>query len=256
MTPRIAFTITYNALHHLQHRGFVPFMVQNFDLWVVVDGLSLNGGSTRWCNALNELPCHSTDGTVEMMRQVADSNSHVHFSECKQKYRSKDVQVNTAIEIIRKHYKSGWLWEVDADEHWTAEKLSQAEELLGKSPMREAEFRFNHYVGDNLIAAGGWGSGYLSRLFKWSGGRFISHEPARIDPHKRVMKMPDTIKFDHYSYYFEKDVAFKERYYGGYKGLLQKWYTLQTLKDFPQPLSALLPDTTSIDLSKSQIIKI
>lgn len=232
-------------------------MVNNFDHWVVVDGLSLNGGSTRHCNALTTLPCHSTDGTVEMMRQVAGDHTHVKFIECRDKYRSKDAQVNRAVQVIRDQYKHGWLWQVDADEHWTAAKLSQAEDMLSKSPMREATFRFNHYVGERLVAVGGWGNGYVTRLFKWTGGRFLSHEPPRIDPFNRVLKMPDTIKFDHYSYLFEKDVRFKEKYYKGYEGLTDKWKSLQQCKEFPQPVSSLLPPTVQhVDFDKSQIIQL
>jgi hypothetical protein len=64
------------------------------------------------------------------------------------------------------------------------------------------------------------------------------------------------LSFDHYSYYFENDVAFKEKYYKGYQGVLQNWYKLQTMKDFPQPISVLLPPTATGYGDHTKIVKI
>lgn len=251
---RVAVTILYNGLHHLKHNDFAEFMVKNFDYWAVVDGLSGNGGSTSWCNGLN-LPANSTDGSVEFMTELASNHNNVLFSYRTAPYKSKDHQVNEAVELLRRKVKRGWLWQVDVDEQWTEEKLYNAEQRLFFSPMREASFQFNHYVGKNLIAKGDWGNGYVARLFKWRGQRFRSHEPASIDPHGRVMKM-DGIKFDHYSYYFDQDVKFKDQYYGGYKGIYDKWVALQQMTNFPQPLSVLMPSTARDCNSNTQIIKI
>lgn len=250
---RVAVTIIYNGLHHLQHNGFTDFMVQNFDYWAVVDGLSQAGGSTRWCNTLKLSPS-STDGTTEFMRDVASKHNHVMFFSSKVPFKSKDEQVNKAVDMIRTKVKRGWLWQVDADEQWEIETIEEAEQKLFWSPCLQMAFKFRHFVGDGLIADGRWGSGKVCRLFRWRGQKFISHEPPLM--FKRDKTFESELSFDHYSYYFENDVAFKEKYYKGYQGLLQNWYKLQTLKEFPQPVSVLLPPTAAGYGDDTKIIKI
>jgi len=205
---RVAVTIIYNGLHHLLHRDFAQFMAENFDYWAVVDGLSQNGGSTKWCNKVEGKP-HSTDGSVEFMREFAATHPNVMYKVATMPFKSKDHQVNEAVEMIRRKVKHGYLWQVDVDEKWTAEDLDKAERLLADSPMRQASFGFNHYVGQNLVAVGTWGSGYVNRLFMWRGQRFASHEPPRMDTRGRTLKI-DEVRFDHYSYAFEQDVLFKD----------------------------------------------
>ena len=239
---RVAVTILYNGLHHLKHNDFAEFMANNFDYWAVVDGLSMNSGSTAWCNKL-DLPANSTDGSIEFMQDITKRYNTILFSHKLAPYKSKDHQVNAAVDLLRTKTKHGWLWQVDVDEQWTAEKLADAEQRLFFDNAREGAFQFNHFVGKDIIAEGGWGSGFLPRLFKWRGQRFISHEPPRMDVNRRIKNI-EGIKFNHYSYCFEQDVLFKEKYYGGYKGIHANWLKLQQANEFPQPLSALLPPTT------------
>lgn len=252
---RVAFTIVYNGLHHLKHMDFYKFMTKHFDYWAVVDGLSGNSGSTSWCNKMDSLPPSSTDGTNEFMTEWAKDHPNVLYYRADSPFISKDGQVNKAVQMLRNKVKQGWLWQVDADEKWTIEAIEEAEKQLFWSPMKEASFQFNHYVGKDLIAVGDWGSGWVTRLFKWRGQRFISHEPARIDPHRRILKIKD-VKFDHYSYLFEEDVLFKEKYYRGYNGMYDKWLTLQSCDTFPQPLSSLMPVTAQAYNDNTQIIRI
>lgn len=250
---RSAVTILYNGLHHLQHNGFAQFMVDNFDYWAVVDGLSHNGGSTAWCNRLDMPPC-STDGSVEFMRDLAMTHSNVLHYVAKKPFRSKDEQVNMCIDLLRKQIKRGWLWQVDVDEQWTAEQLDDAEQRLFFSPMREAAFRFYHFVGKGIYADGKWGNDHVSRLFKWRGQKFISHEPSRMDSAGRVLLIDD-IRFNHYSYYFETDVIHKDKYYKGYEGIHPNWLKLQTMTEFPQPLSVLMPVTSKQYNDNTKIVK-
>lgn len=250
---RVAVTILYNGHHHLKHNDFAQFMVENFDFWAVVDGLSGNGGSTKWCNSV-QCGNNSTDGSVEFMQELSAKHKHVLFSHKSAPYKSKDHQVNTAIDLLRTKVKRGWLWQVDVDEQWTVEKLNHAEQRLFFDNAREGAFQFNHYVGKDMIAVGDWGSGYVTRLFKWRGQRFISHEPARMDVSRRIKNI-EGIKFDHYSYYFDQDVKFKDQYYGGYKGIYDNWLKLQSCTEFPQPISALIPSTAKFVDFNSKIIK-
>jgi hypothetical protein len=228
-------------------------MVNNFDYWAVVDGLSQAGGSTRWCNTL-KLPASSTDGTTEFMTELASKHKNVLFYSASVPFKSKDEQVNRAIDMIRTKVRRGWLWQVDADEHWDIETIETAEQKLLFSSSLQMSFKFRHFVGDGLVAEGDWGSGSMCRLFRWRGQKFITHEPPMM--FRREKTLESQLSFDHYSYYFENDVAFKEKYYKGYQGILHNWYKLQTMKDFPQPISVLLPPTATGYGDHTKIVKI
>lgn len=254
MIPRVAVTIVYNGLHHLMHRGFTDFMLRNFDYWAVTDGLSHPNLSTWHCNRL-DLPYHSTDGTVEYLRDLSDKNGHMLFKEATGYWRSKDDQINECIKSLKREVNMGMLWQVDVDEVWDINDMREVEARLFDSPMKQASVKFNHYVGEGLIAQGEWGDGSVNRLFKWRGQKFLSHEPPKMDPYNRTLQCDD-IRFDHYSYYFEKDVAFKEKYYKGYQGLLDNWKALQQYDEFPVSLDCLMPKSSMMYNENTMIVKI
>jgi hypothetical protein len=252
---RIAFTIIYNGLHHMQHKGWAEFMVANFDHWVVVEGHSRPNGSTRWCKKLS-IPARSTDGTHEYLMELASNTPHLHYLSPNRYWLSKDHQVNQALELARHYTQHAYLWEVDADEHWRAEDLSAAEQYADDSAATGFGFQFNHYVGPNLIALGEWGSGVLNRLWKWDGQPMRSHEPALLMGQRRTELVPD-IKFDHYSYYFEQDVKFKSMYYKGHEAVYSKWLELQSGSNtYPMHISSLFGLNTQIGKTKSYIHEI
>lgn len=252
--PRIALTIAYNAMNHLKHGRFVEFMVNNFDLWVIVEGCSRNGGSTSWCKHMN-LPHHSTDGTAEYVKELAESHKNVRAYSHHKHYKSKDEQVNKGIEIIKTAYQSGWLWQVDVDEHWTIEDMEAAERELWRLPFKAAEFQFNHYVKRDIIAVGEWGSGWVTRLWKWTGQSFASHEPAVLHNEGKPIKLRQ--KFNHYSLIFEDDVRHKAKSYKGHEPIYLNWKKLDTL-DWTQPnhVSCLFGTHNPIGRTESYLIKI
>lgn len=252
--PRLAITIIYNGLHHLTHRGFSDFMVKHFDHWVIVEGHSKPGRSTSWCNDLVINPV-SDDGTVAYCEALAMNHKNITFHSNGTYFKSKDTQVNLALALLKKKYNAGFLWQVDADEHWSVEDLEKSESQLSFSGFKQASFQFNHYVGKNLIAQGDWGSGWVNRLFLWRGQRFITHEPSVMELPYRTTKM-EGIKFNHYSYVFRQDVEFKEKYYPGYTGITKRWDSLQMCKQFPQPITALFDSGSKVGKTNSQIIKI
>lgn len=237
---RCAITIIYDGVHHLQHLNFAEKMAAMFDHWIIVDGHSLPYGSTRWCNMIS-VPSHSQDGTILYLKDFAATHKNVHFYYTHDGYfNSKDYQANAAIQLLKKLTNKCWLWQVDVDEHWTEEKLSQAEAFAATKTAIGFKFQFNHYVGKGIIAVGEWGSGYLNRLWKWNGEYFKSHEPALLRGQKHVIPVPD-IKYDHYSYYFEKDIEFKSKYYPDCKGITETWPTIQAPNDYPIHISKLFP---------------
>lgn len=256
---RYAFTIIYNGLHHLTHNGMAEFMATHFDHWVVVDGLSANKGSTSWCNDLGrKLPKSSDDGTIEFMEEMALKYDNITFHVSKEGYPSKDNQVNTAIQLLSLKATNGYLWQVDVDEQWCEMDLQIAEQALERCEVGLAGgFQFNHYCGHDahgrtLIATGPWGSGIHTRLWRWSSQLFTSHEPPVLAGQTGVRLMP--VKYDHFSYSFEKDVAFKARYYKGYGNLLKNWKSIQNkVINTPIPVTSLLGHGTRAFTKNSYI---
>jgi len=258
---RIAFTIVYEGLHHLKHKNFAEKMAKMFDAWIVVEGYSLPYGSTNWCKKL-DVPANSQDGTIEFMQAFARVHSNVYFYSATNFYSGKDDQVNVVIDILKKiapfdkrQGKEIFLWEVDVDEHWSEFDIQTAENIARKSTAIGFSFPFNHYVGEGLIAKGTWGSGYLNRLWKWQGQLFKSHEPALLVGQRKVEPI-DVVRFEHYSYYFEKDVKFKSLSYSGHEQVYQNWLKLKEQKEFPLHISFLFGKDSQIGKSKSFIHKI
>lgn len=251
--PRIGLTIAYNAMNHLNNGGYVDFMVNNFDLWVIVEGQARNGGSTSWCKHV-DMPHRSTDGTAEYVKQLAEQHPNVRAYSHHKHYKSKDEQVNKGIEIIKTVYQSGWLWQVDVDEHWDARDMNRAQHELWRLPFTAAEFQFNHYVKPDIVAVGEWGSGWVTRLWKWRGESFESHEPAKLVKQKDPIKLQ--YKFNHYSLIFEQDVKFKARYYKGHEMMYLNWRKLDTL-DWTEPnhISCLFGTRSRIGQTETYLIK-
>lgn len=261
---RIAFTIIYEGLHHLKHKGMADFMAENFDYWIVIEGLSGATGSTSWCKNLS-LPPRSTDGTHEFMEGFTKQHPHVIYYSLGQRWKSKDEMVNEAIKVVSLVTDSCYLWQVDADEIWTSSQLQAAEIELDRKKAKAGAFQFTHYLcktdsGEQLIGTGQWGSGYNIRLFKWEGEKFVSHEPPMLKG--QTESIPLTPRYHHYSYYFEKDVLFKSLYYQGHENIYKHWLELKRGRmKFPQSISALFgqsnrkfnPKLSSIEILNSEL---
>lgn len=270
---RVAFSIILNALHHLQHNNYFDSIVNNFDLWVFVDGLALPGGSTSWCKKVDDRwhkNFHSRDGTIEFIKErnypnVALCSDHLGA------WSSKDAMVNTSIDVIRSNeccrmwLESGeptFLWQCDVDEQWTKEQLCEAEKELVSLNAGAGCFRADYYIGNNLLAKGEWGEGYsltkplrfaTIRLWNWKGQKFAYHEPPVLDGGNGNLALLSQ-RFKHYAYYFERDVAFKNEYYSGHEGILDNWKSLQEETVFPQPISRLI--SGHYGKTATQIVKI
>lgn len=240
---RVAFTIIYNGLHHLQHNGFAEFMAANFDLWVVVEGHARPGGSTSWCKFIPVDPV-SNDGTIDYMEQFCRNHKNVKFYSHGRFWHSKDMQVNHALDMIRARTSNAMLWQVDCDEVWSIKDIEKAEHIALSRYENAFSFQHHQYVGENLIASGGWGDSSVTRLWKWKGEFFTSHEPAAIQGQKDYF-IPG-LKFHHYSYYFERDVIFKSQYYRGHEKVYENWLRLQskTETDFPLNITSLFGHKT------------
>jgi len=216
-------------------------MQKHFNLWVVVEGHAKPGGSTSWCNNL-ELPPRSTDGTHEYLKTLGGNLRY--YSKGKF-WESKDEQVNKAISLIKRECNECTLWQVDCDEVWNIKDLEDNEKIFLRTRHTCGKVQFNHIVGRHngsiLVAKGVWGSGFVNRVWKWKGEDFISHEPPRLQGKQTYISLP--YKFDHYSMYFENDVAFKAKYYQGYDKVYENWKKMHQEGIFPCHVTKLLgPD--------------
>lgn len=214
---RVAFTIIYNGLHHLQHKGYAEYMAKHLDYWVFVDGLSSNGGSTSWCKNIEG--CSSDDGTVEFIQDLQKKYPNIILQTCTRKWPSKDAMVNKAIELLIEKTNHAFLWEIDADEQWTHEIMSLSEQILKEKGGKTGMFHANYYVGNRYVAKGMWGEGIglpYRRLWDWNGEYFLKHEPPTLMRGNKREILID-YRFDHYAYYFDKDVEFKSKFYGGHE---------------------------------------
>lgn len=242
---RIAFTIILNGLHHLQHNNYEEFILRNFNYWVVVEGAAQSTGSTCWCNNMSsrfQKNGRSVDGTCEHLEKLSKQQKNLIYITREGFWENKDYQVNQAIDVIKTLVKSCYLWEIDIDEQWTINAINEAENDLDTQGAKTGQFLCDYYVGKNLLARGEWGEGKFfpyRRLWKWRGEYFEYHEPPiLIGGNGKSILLPQ--RFNHFSYYFEKDIIFKNHWYR-YPNLHKKWKSLQSETSFPQPINRLLP---------------
>jgi hypothetical protein len=259
---RVAYTIILNGLRHLTHNDYYKTMIENFDLWVIVEGVAGNTGSTSWCKNLPETIHNnfiSNDGTSEYLDKLQAAYNNVRVIRPRNgPWSNKDEQVNAAITEIKKTVEECFLWQVDIDEQWTLEQLNTAESELTSNGGKTGCFYCNFFVGEKLIAKGDWGEGLITpyrRLWRWCGEEFETHEPPMLRG-KNGPGLLLTPRFNHFAYYYKEDVMFKELYYSGYDGLYERWTDIQT-RDFTQPqhVSLLLGRNTWWGNTNTRICK-
>jgi hypothetical protein len=233
---RVAFTIVFNGKNHLLHNGFIYKMPDMFDKWVIIDGLALTGGSTGWCKVPDKKfdnNGRSTDGTVELVGQITSTHNNVKSIIPVKPWESKDKMVNSAVSLLKA--EKAYLWQIDVDEQWDATELANAEKMLEYINGDCGMFLCNYHIKNGLIAKGEWGEGkkqpYI-RLWKWGGQDFKTHEPPElIGGNGKAILLPQ--RFEHYAYYFDSDVLFKQEYYPNCKNLTNKLDKINASKIFP-----------------------
>lgn len=245
---RVAFTIIHNGLHHLKHNEQYRRILDACDHWVVVEGASRSNGSTRWCKEFpTELHSNggSIDGTREFLRALSKQESALTYIPSDGFWNSKDDQVNRAIDEVRKITDRCFLWQIDIDEQWEETAMDAAEDELLSKKGKVGAFRADCRIGKSIRAVGDWGEavtyGY-TRLWDWAGERFICHEPPVIEGQMGKDATMLSQRFVHYNYYFEEDVHFKDRWYGGHEGILERWRLVNSMDSrfFPMHISNLI----------------
>ena len=255
------FTIVLNGQpfirHHIEVFKQLPFKWH----WHIMEGVAELKHDTAWSVKLGGRVSEqlhrnglSNDGTAEYLDELAreyPQNVTVYRKPQNVFWDGKLEMVNAPLVNINEECL---LWQVDNDELWTAEQICTVRKMFIKEPDRTAAYFLNYFfVGENLVTTTintyGNNTNYeWLRTWRFMPGyKWATHEPPRlcsknqngqwvdiaaIKPFKHDETSSKKLIFQHYAYATEKQLAFKEIYYG-YKGAVAQWQRLQQQENFP-----------------------
>jgi hypothetical protein len=212
--------------------------------WFIAEGRADGILDTGWCK---RLPGRlSNDGTTEYLN---DLTYHPRVTRLSQGlWPGKTAMFNAMVELCD---KPGILMEIDSDELWETRQLTQMHSMFTAMRDRDcAYFPCDYRVGPNLrtITPGAYGNnpGEWLRAWRYTPGmRMQSHEPPMLGAGPvKPFTLEETramgLTFLHPAYATEKQVAFKEIYYG-YAGAVEQWRRLQANTVWPAKLKDFLP---------------
>lgn len=243
MLPLHIITIVLDGMPFLPAQFFTLNRLTIPWTWHIIHGAAGNTGSTSWCRP--QTPRLSTDGSTYFLRSI-EGHPRIQYFES-ERWENKDVMVNHALPFI---LEPCVLMQMDADELWTAEKITKFVEFASMTQgPRAFQFSCRYFVGPNIVTVGQdcYGANRGEWLRAWTfrpGMTFARHEPPVIQWTAGALNMPvsdlrSEPAFDHPAYVFEHQVAYKERFYG-YANAVEHWRRLQAntvwpvtrLKDF------------------------
>jgi glycosyltransferase involved in cell wall biosynthesis/ADP-heptose:LPS heptosyltransferase/predicted O-methyltransferase YrrM len=255
------FTIVLNGQpfirHHIEVFKQLPFKWH----WHIIEGVADLKHDTAWSvklgGRINE-QLHrnglSNDGTTEYIDELVRQ-----YPENITVYRKpKDVFWDGKLEMVNSPLadisEECLLWQVDSDELWSTGQICNGRDMFIAEPDRSAAYYLDQFfVGENLVTTTintyGNNTGYeWLRTWRFRPGfRWAAHEPpklcrpvednkwvdvATIKPFRHCETKARNLVFQHYAYATEKQLAFKEIYYG-YKNAVSQWQHLQLQKNFP-----------------------
>lgn len=272
------FTIVLNG------QPFIQYHLQVFQElklpwhWHIIEGVAELKHDTAWSVAQGgciDSSLHrdglSIDGTTEYLDSLVQC-----FPEQITLYRpppgqfwdGKREMVNAPLSHIQEECL---LWQIDADELWTARQISTAYKLFQENPERTAAFYWCHYfVGAELVVASRYcytqnpDQEWLRTWRYQPGMSWAKHEPpqlvtlqgqdvGRLNPFTHAETEAAGLIFQHYAYVIPAQLTFKAKYYG-YTNALEQWQRLQSEPYFPVFLSEYLgwvTDDTIVEQASS-----
>jgi len=212
--------------------------------WRIAEGAASNTHCTKWCRP--QLPRLSRDGTAEYLTKISTHPRVKLFR--KQFWDGKIEQCNTCISDIN---EPCILLQVDVDEIWRGDQLEGIVRLFESRPeAMRAFFWCRYFLGSRIVATStdGYGNreGEWLRAFRFKPGMtFLCHEPPILSGNKGVAVKRDETRalglvFDHFAYALERQVAYKEQFYG-YANAVKHWKRLQRNTKWPVNLKDFLP---------------
>jgi len=269
-----------------------PFIRYHLDLfkklpfhwhWHIVEGVADLVHDTDWSLKFGgQVPpeyksCRSIDGTSDYLDKIAAENpDRINV------YRKPiGVRWDGKVEMVRAPMAnitgSGdcLLWQIDADEFWTAEQLTKGRQLFLDNPQKTAAHYWCwNFVGPELVISTRNCFGNVSRM-EWlrtwrfrPGMTWLAHEPPILcepfgdkllrnvglaDPFTHDQTEAAGLIFQHLSYVTPSQIAFKEKYYG-YAGAMAGWHALQKETNFPRSAGQIFPwvkDGTLVDRAEN-----
>jgi len=263
------FTIVLNGMpfikHHIDILKQLPFKWH----WHVVEGVAELKHDTGWSvgrggRITDELHRNglSNDGTTEYLNVLYERFAGQVTLYRKDKGAFWDGKREMVNEPLNNITEPCLLWQVDADELWTAKQIEKMYEMFWVNPTKtSAWFWCRYYVGENLVIT--IRNCYAQnpqqewhRVWRYEpGNRWTAHEPPMLcanddNPFTHDETERAGLVFQHYAYVTPAQVRFKEIYYG-YAQALNHWTRLQQNKTFPVKLREYLPwvtDNTEVNV--------
>lgn len=213
--------------------------------WHIVHGAAMNSGSTSWCQSQEARL--SLDGTTEYLAMIKHHPRVTVYE--RPAWMSKDVMVN---EPLRNISEECVLLQIDVDEMWQSHQLDKIVFHVGDMRSKLARFKCRYFLGMNIVSTSldGFGNRQSEWVRAWHfrpGDNFESHEPPQLSQQLKGVELDREFTedhgmvFDHYSYVFESQVAYKEQFYG-YPNAVEHWRKLQANTKWPvTDLSKFLP---------------
>ncbi len=272
------FTIVLNGepfiRHHINVLRQLPFRWH----WHIVEGAAELVHDTAWSKAEGGvLPADqhngglSRDGTTAYLDELAaqyPTQVSIHRPPPGRCWNGKTEMV---AEPLRHIFEDCVLWQMDADELWTVDQLTEGRAMFLRSPEEAAAWFWCHYfVGPELVVASRncySQNPHQDWLRAWRfrpGMKWLTHEPPVLAERladgtwKNLADGPTFthrqteaagLVFQHFAYATEAQLRFKEQYYG-YSGAVEAWRALQLRRDLPLRLKEVFPwvtDETLID---------
>lgn len=212
--------------------------------WYIIEGASDNTKDQSWCK--KQKFRLSDDGTTEYLDSIKANNRVTVLRS--PRWENKTSMLNSALCLIR---DPGVLLQVDSDEIWKDWQIDGIVNVFSSmEDVNMMQFYCNYYVGPDVVttSSDGYGNkpGEWLRAWRFKRGmRFDKHEPPILSGNKGMCLTRDQTKFmglvfDHYSWATEKQVSYKEMFYG-YTNALSYWKKLQNNTEWPVKLKQFLP---------------
>jgi glycosyltransferase involved in cell wall biosynthesis len=249
------FTIVLNGEPFIRyHAGMMASLPFRWH-WHIVEGVAALRHDTAWSNASGgRIPedshqqGRSNDGTSEYLDELArDRPGQVtlYRKPPGEFWDGKRAMVNAPLAHINEECL---LWQIDADELWTAEQVATMRARFLAEPQRKAAYYWCWFfvTPDKVIStrcnyAQNPDQEWLRTWRYRPGDRWVAHEPptlarpvpgqeypvdlAGFDPFSQDETEALGAVFHHFAYAHEAQARFKERYYG-YAGAVQRWHQL------------------------------
>lgn len=255
------FTIVLNGepfiRYHIDAFKKLPFRWH----WHIIEGVADLKHDTAWSVAhggkiTDELHSagRSNDGTSEYLDQLASN-----YPENITIYRKPqgvywDGKLEMVSAPLRNIAEPCLLWQVDADELWTADQICKTRNVfMTQADATAAYFLCHYFVGEKLVTTtrntyGNYTDFEWLRCWRYMpGDNWQSHEPpklcrresngtwqdlATLKPLRHSVTETNGLIFQHFAYSTPEQLRFKEVYYG-YENAVQQWHALQAAPGFP-----------------------